>query len=135
MGRRSTTLLVSALPRLRHTVVATLLAAGSKRKLGMSFSLKMVVILVSETNGSGFVKAAYHETTGIAFMNVTGMLFPVIGLGEPEAIVKANFGAAPFKFDIDAHWNANNLALPTRTQRLHSASRSLKGMSGISWGE
>ncbi|KAL8736432.1 MAG: hypothetical protein Q9166_000224 [cf. Caloplaca sp. 2 TL-2023] len=46
----------------------------------------------SETNASG-----------IAFRNVTGILYPMIGFGEPEAEVLVNFGARPFTYNIESH--------------------------------
>ncbi|KDE02423.1 hypothetical protein MVLG_07019 [Microbotryum lychnidis-dioicae p1A1 Lamole] len=42
------------------------------------------------------------EFLGYAFSNLHGFLYPSVGLRTPGEIVKANFGAEPFRFDIDA---------------------------------
>ncbi|CAG8503967.1 1225_t:CDS:2 [Cetraspora pellucida] len=42
--------------------------------------------------------------TGVASTRVfLGNLYPVIGIGTRGARIEANFGAKPFKFDIDFH--------------------------------
>lgn len=39
---------------------------------------------------------------GYAFSNLSGDLYPTIGLRTPNESVRVNFGQAPFKFDIDS---------------------------------
>ncbi|KAI9662379.1 MAG: hypothetical protein M1821_008546 [Bathelium mastoideum] len=52
---------------------------------------------------------------GIAFTKVRGMLFPVIGVGEHETEVKANFGSERFRYDVDAHdWTASEKSTPNK---------------------
>lgn len=40
--------------------------------------------------------------TGYAFCNLPGPLYPTVGLRTPNEAVRANFGAEPFAFDIEA---------------------------------
>ncbi|GAA5846959.1 hypothetical protein JCM9279_006967 [Rhodotorula babjevae] len=41
------------------------------------------------------------EFLGYAFCNLQGKLYPTIGLRTPNEAVRVNFGAEPFKFDIE----------------------------------
>ncbi|GJN92586.1 hypothetical protein Rhopal_005617-T1 [Rhodotorula paludigena] len=41
------------------------------------------------------------EFLGYAFCNLHGKLFPTVGLRTPNEAVRVNFGAEPFKFDIE----------------------------------
>lgn len=43
------------------------------------------------------------ENLGPAFHNITGELFPTIGMQSSSAQILANFGATPFKFNIEAY--------------------------------
>ncbi|KAL8765647.1 MAG: hypothetical protein Q9209_007327 [Squamulea sp. 1 TL-2023] len=46
---------------------------------------------------------------GIAFRNVTGILYPMIGFGEKEAEAHVNFGASTFVYNIKAHqWGSED---------------------------
>ncbi|KAL8754211.1 MAG: hypothetical protein Q9199_004499 [Rusavskia elegans] len=46
---------------------------------------------------------------GIAFRNVTGILYPMIGFGEKEAEALVNFGAKPFQYNINQHrWGSED---------------------------
>ena len=40
---------------------------------------------------------------GVAFSNITGTLYPVVGLHSPGQIITANFGHHSFKYDIVGH--------------------------------
>ncbi|GAA5823350.1 hypothetical protein JCM11251_007575 [Rhodosporidiobolus azoricus] len=42
------------------------------------------------------------EFLGYAFCNLRGKLYPTVGLRTPNESVRVNFGADPFKFDIDS---------------------------------
>jgi hypothetical protein len=39
-----------------------------------------------------------YLNAGIAFENLRGRLFPVVGVGEQEARVRINFGETPFLY-------------------------------------
>ncbi len=39
----------------------------------------------------------------MAFANVTGILYPMVGFGEREAQILINFGASPFRYDLGVH--------------------------------
>ncbi|GAA5906900.1 uncharacterized protein JCM6883_005723 [Sporobolomyces salmoneus] len=57
----------------------------------------------SKEKGSGRV---FYTKNGIflgyAFSNLSGNLYPTIGLRTPNESVRVNFGQAPFKFDIES---------------------------------
>ena len=57
----------------------------------------------------------------MAFSNVTGMLFAMIGFGEREGEVRVNFGQSKFVYDIDAHdWTIEETATSIRARLLDS---------------
>ena len=63
----------------------------------------------------------------MAFGNVTGMLFAMIGFGgEREGEVRVNFGQSKFEYDIDAHdWTVAETAASIRARLLDSVFDSL----------
>ena len=40
---------------------------------------------------------------GVAFANVTGILYPMVGFGEREAQILINFGESPFVYNVASH--------------------------------
>ena len=40
---------------------------------------------------------------GVAFANVRGILYPMVGFGEREAQILINFGNSPFGYNIASH--------------------------------
>ena len=62
----------------------------------------------------------------MAFSNVTGMLFAMIGFGEREGKVRVNFGQSKFEYDIDAHdWTIEETVASIRARVLDSLFDSL----------
>ena len=44
----------------------------------------------------------------MAFVNVKGILYPMVGFGEREAQIVINFGESPFIYNINSHeWGTN----------------------------
>ncbi|KAL8916178.1 MAG: hypothetical protein Q9172_006425 [Xanthocarpia lactea] len=74
------------------------------------FSRKMEYTLVRiSPMDLKFEKLADLWTEGIAFRNVTGILYPMIGFGEKEAEALVNFGARPFHYHIHSHrWGSED---------------------------
>ncbi|MCJ1354083.1 MAG: hypothetical protein MMC33_004070 [Icmadophila ericetorum] len=64
-----------------------------------------------------FTKNGYN--LGTAFAGVSGMLFPVVGLGERRVRVYLNFGQAAFKYNLEMHnWKSNDTAATLRSRRV-----------------
>lgn len=64
-----------------------------------------------------FVADYQPPPIGVAFSNVKGMLFPVIGLGERESEIVVNFGKSTFTYDIADHdWTAEESAVTIRNR-------------------
>ena len=54
---------------------------------------------------------------GVAFANVKGMLFPVVGLGYGESEIIVNFGKSKFMYEIADHdWTAEESAAAIRNR-------------------
>ncbi|KAL8929810.1 MAG: hypothetical protein Q9208_000954 [Pyrenodesmia sp. 3 TL-2023] len=59
---------------------------------------------------------------GIAFRNVTGILYPMIAFGEEEAQITVNFGTKPFQYDISRHpWGSEDWFVVPSDQQLATA--------------
>ena len=55
-------------------------------------------------------KVEFSLTTyqGMAFANVMGILYPMVGFGEREAQILINFGESPFVYKIASHdWGSD----------------------------
>ena len=62
-----------------------------------------------------------HANSGVAFNNVRGMLFAMIGFGEREGEVRVNFGKSKFVYDIDAHdWTIEDTAATIRAKTIEA---------------
>ncbi|KAL8906193.1 MAG: hypothetical protein Q9171_006376 [Xanthocarpia ochracea] len=84
---------------------------GLNRQTGKVFFTKNGVYLGKDLSPMDlkFKKLADLWTEGIAFRNVTGILYPMIGFGEKEAEAVVNFGARPFHYHIHSHrWGSED---------------------------
>lgn len=62
-----------------------------------------------------FPPRSFRPSKGVAFANVRGMLFPIIGFGERESEIRANFGKSMFVYDIASHdWTTEESATAIR---------------------
>ncbi|KAL8777571.1 MAG: hypothetical protein Q9213_007807 [Squamulea squamosa] len=65
---------------------------------------------------------------GIAFRNVTGILYPMIGFGEKEAEAHVNFGASNFVYNINAHrWGSEDRFVDLPISSITTTSRQAPG--------
>lgn len=60
----------------------------------------------------------FPPQTGVAFANVRGMLFPIIGFGERESEIRVNFGNSMFVYDIASHdWTTEESEIAIRIRQ------------------
>lgn len=90
--------------------------SGTGKAYGPTFTTGDVIGVVINflTNTAGFTKNGVY--LGPAFKDfMTGKklvkLYPAVGLRTPGEIVEANFGARPFKFDIQGYFKQEKLKL------------------------
>lgn len=62
-----------------------------------------------------FPPSVFPPSKGVAFANVRGMLFLIIGFGERESEIKADFGKSMFVYGIASHdWTTEESATAIR---------------------
>lgn len=65
-----------------------------------------------------FPPPGLSPSKGVAFANVRGMLFPIIGFGERESEIRVNFGKSMFFYDIASHdWTTEASATAIRIRQ------------------
>ena len=88
------------------------IGCGVHMRTGNIFFTKNGIFLGAYPLSSMCFEMAGSCFPGVAFTNVKGMLYPMIGFGEREAQVLVNFGKSRFAYNISSHdWSRDRRSL------------------------